>query len=637
MFKALSRLFLILTLATPLISSSSLYAPAMSGKAVFFRFVVEGALIFFLFHLLVSRDRSSQWQELIKRLKSPLVLAIGVFTGVFMLSGLTGANPSVSWWSNLTRGEGAFLVLHCFIFFVLLLSLFSVRKQFEKLLKVHIGVSLLVCFYGAIQLFSAADQLQGRIMSTLGNPSYLAGYLLFVIPFLFYFLLRSQSRSATIFWIVAVIFEIYILLWTQTRAAFLALILGGLIVLVFNLFSAGNAKRRIWLGSMLALGVAFIGIFIATNDASAWKSIPILRRATDMQVIVREFAPRLWTWDSAIAGIKERPLLGWGAENFHYAFDKYYDPRHFFTPAAPIEDDALIRQYFFSSFDRAHNIFLDYLIIGGAVLLAAWLMIFFVYYRQLMKRDKDLWFSILLAVPVVHMVQGFFFFDTLQTYLGLFLLLAFFTNCGTHQWEGSSPSDSPYDWKQLRIIPVLVLLGMGVFSMRQSIIAPLTKSRLLVTAVNTARPSEAFEAHIRALDYASPVGQKEAVDELAKFEMLLFETAGQKGDANAIPINQVRALVDAYNEWYAKAGGVLLGEESAYLAGAVNMEAGIVFEQADYLATGKQIHEQALMRAPQRLEFIRALMRVAKVQGDATSYERYLAVAQEFRPDIIWE
>ena len=61
---------------------------------------------------------------------------------------------------------------------------------------------------------------------------------------------------------------------------------------------------------------------------------------------------RFQIWGMAIEGFKENPLLGWGQDNFNLVFNKYYDSR-------------LYDQEPF--FDRAHNVFLDWLIAGGIV------------------------------------------------------------------------------------------------------------------------------------------------------------------------------------------------------------------------------------------------------------------------------
>ena len=64
----------------------------------------------------------------------------------------------------------------------------------------------------------------------------------------------------------------------------------------------------------------------------------------------------------AIKGFQERPILGWGQENFNYVFNKNYDPGMWGQ-----------EQWF----DRTHNVILDWLVAGGILGLLAYLSIFF--------------------------------------------------------------------------------------------------------------------------------------------------------------------------------------------------------------------------------------------------------------------
>ena len=67
----------------------------------------------------------------------------------------------------------------------------------------------------------------------------------------------------------------------------------------------------------------------------------------------------------AIKGFIEKPILGWGQEGFNFVFNKYYDPRMYTQEPW---------------FDRAHNTYLDWLIVGGALGLLSYLAIIFLFY-----------------------------------------------------------------------------------------------------------------------------------------------------------------------------------------------------------------------------------------------------------------
>jgi len=85
---------------------------------------------------------------------------------------------------------------------------------------------------------------------------------------------------------------------------------------------------------------------------------------------------RLLLWSSALKAFRERPVLGWGAENFDYGFDKYYNPQFY---RGGINE---------TWSDRAHNWFLDFLVMGGALGLAFYLAIFYMYRSGAREKRK---------------------------------------------------------------------------------------------------------------------------------------------------------------------------------------------------------------------------------------------------------
>ena len=68
-------------------------------------------------------------------------------------------------------------------------------------------------------------------------------------------------------------------------------------------------------------------------------------------------------WNISWQGVKERPILGWGQDNFSFVFTKYYNPQMYAQEPW---------------FDRSHNVFLDWLVAAGVVGLIAYLYLFLV-------------------------------------------------------------------------------------------------------------------------------------------------------------------------------------------------------------------------------------------------------------------
>ena len=66
-------------------------------------------------------------------------------------------------------------------------------------------------------------------------------------------------------------------------------------------------------------------------------------------------------WQMSWEGFKERPIFGWGQENFLYVFAKHYNPKMWNQEPW---------------FDRSHDVFFDWLVAGGAVGLLTYLSMF---------------------------------------------------------------------------------------------------------------------------------------------------------------------------------------------------------------------------------------------------------------------
>ena len=117
-------------------------------------------------------------------------------------------------------------------------------------------------------------------------------------------------------------------------------------------------------------------------------------------------------------GILEKPVLGWGWENFNVPFNKYFNP--------VITRDIGSRPWY----DRAHNVIVETGVATGILGLLIYLSIFAWAIKLLWQSrehkknilDGNLFLIILL---LIYFLQNLFVFDTLNSYLMLFLILAF--------------------------------------------------------------------------------------------------------------------------------------------------------------------------------------------------------------------
>jgi O-antigen ligase len=438
-FLKVSKVLLYLVPFSLLIITPSTFFPFIVGKSTAFKLIIDLALIFLIWALARGELKIN-----FKTLLNPLFISIAIFIFIFLMAGFLGIDPAFSFWSNFERGEGGFQMLHYFIFFALLVLVFKEEKDWRRFFLILLGVTILMIFYG----IAAALNIRGflgpgicdRFSGTLGNPAFLGTYLIFSLFYAGYLLVKEEKKNKKYLWLGLLVFLCFFLLLTQTRGAFMGLgvgLIAGLFYLTIILPSGGLRKIVFGLGIFLIL---FAVLIIGFRPANL-NPIPFCKSASrlfEISIYDPSSQPRLWTWGSAIKGFKERPIFGWGPENFPVVFDKYFDPRHY-VPGANSE----------TWFDRAHSIFLDYLVATGILGLLSYLSIFGVFYWQFIKKtlintnrkpiytDKksvsisqnpyqSAWQSALLfALPIAYLVQGLVLFEVLPIYINFFAFLAF--------------------------------------------------------------------------------------------------------------------------------------------------------------------------------------------------------------------
>jgi len=413
----LSRFFLYLVPFNILIVTRSTLFPFTVGRYVFFRVVVELALVFFIWAW--ARGETD-----IKLIFSPLVKAVYIFALIYSLVGFFGFNLSASFWSNFERGEGGLQMLHLFIFFILLVLLFKDEKSWSKMLVIVAVTAILMIAYGlgaALGVpFFIGRNLCARFTGSFGNSVYAGIHMVFAL--FFTAILLNEENDKYKKWlkcllrILLAVFVI-ILLLSQTRAALLAFaaaVIGGLFYLFFHL--PNRRMRTIILTTILVLvilgglGVKFRGSINLLPFCKKGSS-----RILDMDVGTWTFRVRLLLWRQAVEIFKERPILGWGPENFQPAFEKHY------------------LTFFDYWYDRAHNTVLDYLTQAGILGLLSYSGIFAVFYWQFFRKQQIAVNSrkalientLFFAFPIAYLVQGVFHFEALPIYISLFLFLAF--------------------------------------------------------------------------------------------------------------------------------------------------------------------------------------------------------------------
>ncbi len=505
-FQRIAKWYLYVAVFAVVIVMNSMFFPVIGGKDYFFRVAVELSLICFLLAWAFEM-KAGELKELLKgTFRKRLVKAFTVFAVIFLLACVFAYDIHAAFWSNYERGEGGFQMIHYYLFFLLAVLLLRTEKEWKNMFKFSLAAGGLMILYGIggnymlpgfIGPYTGGGApvgwwhmlLDGRFQGTLGNPAYVAPYLLFAMFYASYLWLsrnKEGKRAGLMTWGYGALMVVLVFFFmiSQTRGAFLGLAAGIYAFLVY--FGYSEPRRRKLSLSILAAVLAVGGVivyyahhqFLANPQTSlltlipgirlfdlpvsgtllllggigAWLVALIIELASQKKMLwwvllalivvcaggafyaksigrFPSFADpttvtRFWVWGEAWQGFLERPVLGWGPENFTTVFDKFFNP-NFYVPGQNTE----------TWFDRAHSVYFDYLAETGILGLVSYLAVFAVFAWEFFKKHHHEDTSstavatrgFMLALPVAYLVQGVAIFDVLPMYLSLFLFMAFAT------------------------------------------------------------------------------------------------------------------------------------------------------------------------------------------------------------------
>ncbi len=470
-----------LSLFTPLIVSVDFFFPFVGPKSLFFMGLTEIIVASWICLMLVSRRYKPTFNALV------LSLILLFFTN--LVAAIFGANWSYSFWSKFERMTGILMWLHLVGFFLAVSSVFKKDSQWRRIFFVSICVAIIASL---MSLFNAGGS--GRGGATIGNTSFLGTYLLFNVFLAIYLFFRTKQIACKIFY-GAVVILIPITVYLATARAAILAILGGFVLLGFCWLAFEPRKKWIRITGKVLL-ILLVASFIATAVLLIFPNSPVqklfIKSATKARLVV---------WQDAWAGIKERPILGWGPENFEFAFTEHFNPCMFLSECGGEV-----------WFDRTHNIIFDTLITSGFVGLAAYFALFLIAFFLLLKgyfqKRIGFWTSFIPVVALIaYSVQNLTVFDMISSYLMLFLFLSFIfvkSELNLTQAENTLKQNSGFGAKRkwpFALIAVAFFLCFSIF-----VFQPAKADYYVIGSLKAESFQERLVYYQKALE-ASPLGK----------------------------------------------------------------------------------------------------------------------------------
>ena len=422
------------------------FFPFIVGKALYGRAMIE--IVFALWLILIYRhpEHRPGW--------SRVLVAFAIYVLIAVLAGALGVSWQRSLWSTYERMQGIVDLSHWLAFVVVVASAFRSWAHWRYLLNFNLAVSLVVGILGLAQYFDANVPgyrfLHGapRLDITLGNATFVGAFMLVNILVALGFLARSfvgePSPQATrpaerrrrrrrargghqvsavvywrAFWIVVIGLDFAMLWLGATRGGLLGLAAGLAAAAVgYGLLGKLPRVRRVALsgfGLLVVLALLY-GITASTGALERVGSSNLtLRRIATVGPEDLSIKGRITSLSAGLQGFLDRPILGWGPENYGVAWARYFDAQAGIT----------------ETFDQAHNKPVEELttkgILGFLSYAAIWVVMGMVVVRRFREHDpgQQLFTLFIGAALAGYFVQNLFLFDTPATGLQFYLVMGY--------------------------------------------------------------------------------------------------------------------------------------------------------------------------------------------------------------------
>lgn len=464
----------------------------------------------------------------------PLYSAVFAYFVALALSVIFAVDVSRAWWGNQERMNGLFTLLHFFAWFTMTTSVLTTWKQWRQVLIFEVILSAIMASVALLQkpfprllLFPVS----GRVGGLVDNPIYMAGYQIFNFFFIALLWLKGVSKTTRMWLIAFLVLDIGAFIAASSRGALLGLFVGiAVFAFVYALMSPKKKTKITVIGLALALFLAYGGLY-ALRGTDLIKNSP-LARLTNLQATTET---RFIAWKIGWQGFLERPLTGWGFDDFHILFNQKYNPK------------SLEFGYYETWFDRAHNTVVDTLAMTGIFGFVTFFGIFGALFYSVLRAYRRKWIDapiagVLIGLPCAYFVQNLFVFDQPAGFTMSFFMYALVASATASQFTGVAADTREAASTSTKPVPLIaygVLMACAAVVIWRYSILPWNASVLTIKSNNyfsAGRYSEAFAFAKQAAMIPTPY-----LDEQTFLQSRNLMTLADNGTLQKIP---------EWKEWY---------------------------------------------------------------------------------------
>lgn len=402
-------------------------------------------ILLYIFTILIVSSwitRSILKKKVIFR-RTTLDIPLLLFLGSQIISTIFSIDTRTSFFGYYSRFNGGLLSLICYaLLYWAFVSNFN-KENSLKLIKITLISAALVAIYGILEHFGGSiscvlvrgqfndtcwvQDVKTRVFATLGQPNWLAAYLISVVPLTWYFASKTNVQKQKMIWIGISILLFACILFTRSRSGLLALGVADIVFWVGTL--AINFKNKIKFKKLLLIFVSLHLLFALVCLAFGTDITPSIGEFLNKKPIVRSIdtseggtesgAIRAVVWKGAINIWRAYPIFGTGVETFGYSYWQFRPIAHNLTS----EWDYL--------YNKAHNEYLNFAANSGSVGLISYLILIAISIYTLRKNHA------LLAGYISILITNFFGFSVVVISLFTFLFPAIAVAISSEKLAGS--------------------------------------------------------------------------------------------------------------------------------------------------------------------------------------------------------
>ncbi|PJA50125.1 hypothetical protein CO169_00030 [Candidatus Shapirobacteria bacterium CG_4_9_14_3_um_filter_39_13] len=338
-----------------------------------------------------------------------------------VLSFVFSIDRHTSFWGYYSRFNGGLLSTICYLLLYWAFVSNIDKKNTLRTIYFTLISSALVAVYGIAEHFGIdahrwVQLVQIRVFSTIGQPNWLAAWLVALIPLTWGFLLNSKSKLQNLLYYSLFIILLLCFLYTKSRSGLLGLTVA--FVAFWGLlfwFKRRTAKKILKPFLIITSLLVIFNLFILTP----WQPKFLNFKSTTPQnpVAAQEIPTggtesgeiRKIVWQGALGIWRHHPVLGTGPETFAYSY-YWYRPR--------AHNDVSEWDFLYN---KAHNEYLNYMATTGTIGLAAYLFLIASYLFWALKKSRKAELLALFSGFLSILATNFFGFSVVSVSLFFFL------------------------------------------------------------------------------------------------------------------------------------------------------------------------------------------------------------------------